>query len=111
MHIAPLVPDDVTCVLCGESSPSLSCSDCGSRNDPLFKQEVMYFCEDCSERVHHLEKRLNHRVKPIVYTPADNPVCKMQLMSVICIEKSHYVCFTRFEKRWFFFDSMADRTG
>ena len=35
---------------------------------------------------------------------------KLELLSVICIETSHYVCFTRdTEGRWLLFDSMANR--
>jgi ubiquitin thioesterase CYLD len=33
----------------------------------------------------------------------------LQLLSVLCIETSHYVCFTRSEDKWIFMDSMADR--
>ena len=38
-------------------------------------------------------------------------ICRLQLLSVICIETSHYVCFTRCDDRWLFHDSMADRIG
>ena len=34
----------------------------------------------------------------------------LELLSVICIETSHYVCFTRHSgNQWVFFDSMASR--
>ena len=42
-------------------------------------------------------------------------VSELDLLSVICIETSHYVCFTRDprdvdkEQNWIFFDSMANR--
>ena len=39
----------------------------------------------------------------------------LQLLSVLCIETSHYVCFTRItgsgKDEWVFFDSMAERQG
>jgi len=39
----------------------------------------------------------------------------LQLLSVLCIETSHYVCFTRImepeKDEWVFFDSMAERPG
>ena len=39
----------------------------------------------------------------------------LQLLSVLCIEVSHYVCFTRItgsgKDEWLFFDSMAERQG
>ena len=33
----------------------------------------------------------------------------MELLSVICIETNHYVCYTRSGDKWLFHDSMADR--
>ena len=37
---------------------------------------------------------------------------KLQLLSVLCIETSHYVCFTKATRNdWVFFDSMAERLG
>ena len=36
---------------------------------------------------------------------------KLQLLSVVCIATSHYVCFTRSNDRWLFMDSMSDRVG
>ena len=59
---------------------------------------------------HEHPDRLVH--KPEVFSEGRNSEkVKLELMSVVCIEKSHYVCFTRLEDRWVFFDSMADRTG
>ena len=35
---------------------------------------------------------------------------ELELLSVICSANSHYVCFTRDpERKWLFFDSMANR--
>ena len=48
-------------------------------------------------------KSLSHRIGEVN--------AHLQLLSVICIETSHYVCFTRSEQRWIFMDSMADRVG
>ena len=40
------------------------------------------------------------------FTGASN----LELLSVICIETRHYVCFTRHsDNQWVFFDSMASR--
>ena len=36
-------------------------------------------------------------------------ISELELLSVICIETSHYVCFTRVDQQWIFFDSMANR--
>ena len=39
----------------------------------------------------------------------DGGITELELLSVICIETSHYVCFSRSEDQWIFFDSMANR--
>jgi hypothetical protein len=41
--------------------------------------------------------------------PDAGNINELDLLSVICIETSHYICFTRSEERWVFFDSMANR--
>ena len=35
----------------------------------------------------------------------------LKLLSVLCIQTSHYVCFTLSNNTWIFMDSMADRVG
>lgn len=68
----------------------------------------MYFCVECSEKVHQHSKRLNHATEEVAAVAATEAV-ELELLSVLCIETSHYVCFTRFNDRWIFMDSMADR--
>ena len=47
--------------------------------------------------------------QPRVRVKVRSPTC-LKLLSVICIETSHYVCFTRADDgRWIFHDSMANR--
>ena len=56
--------------------------------------------------------RKGHRVEAVGMKPGTGDIThfsKMQLLSVICIETSHYVCFTRSGDKWLFHDSMADR--
>ena len=36
---------------------------------------------------------------------------RLRLLSVLCIETSHYVCFSLSDNHWVFMDSMADRVG
>ena len=36
---------------------------------------------------------------------------QLKLLSVVCIETSHYVCFCFTDNHWIFMDSMADRVG
>ena len=87
------------CVLCGERS-SNNCSQCISEFTSC--QDVVNFCDVCSSRVH---RKRGHYVSAAVSR------VYLELLSVICIETSHYVCFTRDSKvytpKWIFFDSMA----
>ena len=56
----------------------------------------------------------NHRPQQLKSSGTGNDfdTGKLQLLSVLCIETSHYVCFTRVnENDWVFFDSMAERLG
>ncbi|XP_011409920.1 PREDICTED: ubiquitin carboxyl-terminal hydrolase CYLD-like isoform X2 [Amphimedon queenslandica] len=71
---------------------------------------VCYNCPECNERLHR--ERKGHRVEAVnikLGTSDANILSKMELLSVICIETSHYVCYTRAGDKWLFHDSMADR--
>ncbi|XP_064393270.1 uncharacterized protein LOC135340804 isoform X2 [Halichondria panicea] len=103
------------CHSCGEES-TIQCDSCG----PLSQQQFTHYCQRCSDLFHHnpsYKDRANHRLTVAVVpaTPADDPgLAQLDLLSVICIETSHYVCFTRdprdeIQKKWIFFDSMADK--
>ena len=67
----------------------------------------MFFCEECSKRFHR--GRDDHKLEKIRVMPDVSMFSNMQLLSVICIETSHYVCFTRTDDKWLFHDSMANR--
>ena len=104
-----LVPKSAECAVCG-SIPTHRCHDCG-RNDPHFQsRETHFLCQSCLRSVHAHPDRQSHNPEAIAEERVTEPVI-LELMSVVCIEKSHYVCFTRLEDSWVFFDSMADRTG
>lgn len=87
------------------------CHVCGTRKELLLcHTENLSFCKECSKLWHvHPERtqRGDHNME-------DTSV-KLKLISVICIETSHYVCFTRVtgsgNNQWLFFDSMAERQG
>ncbi len=109
------IPSSVSappCHSCGEES-TIRCESCG----PLSQHQFTHYCQRCSDLFHRnpYSDRVNHRLTAVVATPGDDPgLAQLDLLSVICIENSHYVCFTRhprddFEKKWIFFDSMADR--
>ena len=95
--------DSRTCWLCGTTPVVASCSQCAKE---VFRADGpdVDLCNECSEKCHNTR---NHKV---TLAPEDVTVfSEMQLLSVICIETSHYVCFTRCGDRWLFHDSMADR--
>lgn len=83
---------------------------CGTRKGLLLcHAEKLSFCDGCSKSWHSHPSRANGE-----HNMEDTSV-KLKLVSVICIETSHYVCFTRVtgsgNDQWLFFDSMAERQG
>ena len=89
-----------TCFICGETALN-NCSECmGDFN----AKETVHFCDHCNACVHKNPKRVAHKPEKREDLP------ELELLSVLCIETSHYVCFSRdSDGRWLFFDSMADR--
>ena len=89
------------------------CDQCN--NEPnLQVNKKLYFCKNCSHLWHNHPSRQSHRPHQLKPTGTDDDfdTGKLQLLSVLCIETSHYVCFTRVtENEWVFFDSMAERLG
>ena len=87
------------------------CHVCGIRRGLLLcHNEKLSFCNGCSKLWHgHPD-----RTQGGDHNTEDTSV-KLKLISVICIETSHYVCFTRVtgsgDDQWLFFDSMAERQG
>ena len=71
-------------------------------------------CSECDKRFHTHPKRAKHNRQNVT---AGEPIgVSLDLLSVICIETSHYVCFTKQPSddltnphKWIFFDSMANR--
>ena len=109
IYHSSLVPQDAKCSVCGQN-PTHRCQKCG-KNDPCFVEDAIhYFCGSCVVSAHGHPDRQGHKPEEIGSETTSNKIT-LELMSVVCIEKSHYVCFTRFEDDWVFFDSMADRTG
>ena len=99
------------CFICAESAWN-ECGKCLSNftSDNPTPPEVVYFCENCAKLSHKEGTgRQSHKFTEV----ADDPgrITELDLLSVICIETSHYICFTRSEDRWVFFDSMANRVS
>ena len=98
------------CFSCGLRS-EVKCEDCGK----LSGKSHTYYCQRCSDLFHRnptFHNRVGHNITDAV--DVDGLVGELDLLSVICIETSHYVCFTRdprddTERKWIFFDSMAER--
>lgn len=77
-------------------------------------QKKAYLCGECDKRFHLHPKRLNHQRHQNIGNLDTGS--SLDLLSVICIETSHYVCFTKQPSddpmsphKWIFFDSMANR--
>ena len=85
------------CFICNDGA-DYNCKACGN----FFYLNNSHICGRCSELVHRHPTRVSH-------TP-EKCFPQLELLSVLCIETSHYVCFSRdSDGRWLFFDSMADR--
>ena len=95
------------CYLCGAPA-AVSCTQCASEVFQA-KADKVDLCWGCSDRSHNY--RQSHSPTELFNPGGDggSRISKMELLSVICIETSHYVCFTHFEDRWLFHDSMANR--
>ena len=81
------------------------CVDCS-----IEQRQLYYYCTKCSLHQHQIRYDHKHDLSN-VHTSRT-----LQLLSVLCIETSHYVCFTRItgssgKDEWVFFDSMAERQG
>ena len=94
-----------------EKSAWKQCSACAREytSEKRTAGGLVYFCDSCSRVVHSPKSRSNHTVQNVAQTPELANVSELDLLSVICIETSHYVCFVHWEKQWIFFDSMANR--
>ena len=75
----------------------------------------LYFCANCWPLWHQKSHRKCHKQEIATENDDDFDTGTLQLLSVLCIETSHYVCFTRItgsgKDEWVFFDSMAERQG
>jgi len=87
------------CFFCGFKNATVVCEEC---NEDFGARNRMAYCDSCYN-TGHSHKRTNHVKEPIVAGP------DLELLSVLCIETSHYVCFTKTDDHWLFFDSMFDR--
>ena len=94
-----------------EKSAWKQCSACAHeyRSEERTAGGFDYVCDSCSHVVHSPKSRSNHVVQSVAPPPEVADLSELDLLSVICIETSHYVCFVHWEKRWIFFDSMANR--
>ncbi|XP_041451979.1 ubiquitin carboxyl-terminal hydrolase CYLD isoform X1 [Drosophila obscura] len=110
------------CCLCGKLA-EFECNECFGSLQAGSGLECTAFCEKCLHTFHMHTKRINH-VPTKIFIPKDFrimadhmivPRVYMELISVVCIETSHYVAFVKSgsgpDAPWCFFDSMADRKG
>ena len=102
------------CWLCRQNQAVISCVDCARDVFRVESGKEVCLCEDCSRRSHSTR---SHQISNVTSSAdvtssfrADTTMfSNMKLLSVICIETSHYVCFTHCDGQWLFHDSMADR--
>lgn len=113
LDVGPIVESQPTCWLCCRAPATVFCVECAEKVFRVDEKKVP-LCHECSERSHRT--RTFHDYQPVNPYPNSpelsttvSMISKMELLSVICIETSHYVCFTQCEGRWLFHDSMADR--
>ena len=103
------------CAICGVQGTEF-CADCEELQQGIkFSETFCYFCKDCVTLWHKHQDRRHHKpVSRYPYNDVDDPG-GLQLLSVLCIETSQYVCFTRVQgsgrNEWVFFDGMAERPG
>lgn len=97
------------CFVCNDRA-IYSCEGCA-----IEFQKAVQLCVECDKRFHAHPGRANHG-RQNVATASDHIGVSLDLLSVICIETSHYVCFTKQPSddpnnahKWIFFDSMANR--
>ena len=88
-----------SCSVCSQPEGRI-CVDCS-----FHLKQLQFYCLKClCQHCDHQHERQDFR-----HTGT------LQLLSVLCIETSHYVCFTRItgsgKDEWVFFDSMAERQG
>ena len=93
----------VECYNCQEAAYK-TCQECAKD----YGGNAPAWCDKCLKSVHK-KARQNHRWEWCEEMKNIQGMAQLELLSVICIETSHYVCFARQEKRWIFFDSMANR--
>ena len=96
------------CFICNKSA-EVACKRCAAE---LNKDG--YFCSTCSEQFHTHPNRKDHVLNQNIGSGIEGS--PLDLLSVICIEISHFVCFTKEPSedpnkphKWIFFDSMANR--
>ena len=98
------------CHFCLSSTATTICYNCPKYLYHIDEPYVFY-CSNCCETLH--KNRKDHHCED-VKLKQDNigdvsQISRLELLSVICIETSHYVCYTRSQNRWLFHDSMANR--
>lgn len=97
------------CVVClGDAK--YRCPDCEDIKLYYYTSVFVFYCDACVDTVH---RRRDHKPTKLMLPKGVGilPPGKMELFSVLTIEKSHYVCFSRCGGKWVMFDSMADRVG
>ncbi|PAA55907.1 hypothetical protein BOX15_Mlig027790g3, partial [Macrostomum lignano] len=120
LNITNLLPDTArACNICGNFA-TIECHQCFLKHD---SGRDYTYCEPCYKMFADHRKGKTHEPIKIKYPrhileqyqnrgQVVESQTVMDLLAVVCICTSHYVCFLRAEpNHWLFFDSMADREG
>ena len=98
------------CYFCLSKTATTICYNC-PKDLYHINEPYVFYCSNCCENAH---KSLNdHHCENVELKQGigdASQISKLKLLSVICIETSHYVCYTRSQNGgWLFHDSMANR--
>lgn len=108
MHVPYFSCIVVKCYICGNSASTV-CRECMQDFPGNDDRSIPAFCATCVKTAHQHKSRHGHNHEYSDEMRDLMAIAEFDLLSVICIETSHYVCFTRQENKWIFFDSMASR--
>ena len=107
--IVLLYSDTPRCFVCSERAALCYCDGCAAEF-----QKSVHLCGECDKRFHAHPERVKHGRQQVA--TGEHVGVSLDLLSVVCIETSHYVCFTKQPSddpnnphKWIFFDSMANR--
>lgn len=99
---------DPKCIFC-KNDASYRCPNCEDEKIYFYTNVFVYYCERCCCIAHEQRKEHKPTEMSVRKSNFNAPISEMELIAVVCIETSHYVCFAKCHNEWVLFDSMANR--